>query len=92
MIKIDIQRALTLVKEHKPINLAEQLINRFNVLAKDRIERLYSLLYYSGKIDLINGSERKQLNMVKAGISKLSKITQKSEDRMNKNLLDNHFI
>ena len=92
MIKIDIQKALSLIKEPNSINIAEELIRRFNVLTIDKIERLYSILYYSGKMDLVKGSEKNQLIMVKAGIRQLSKESEKSQNNLEERLIKDNLI
>lgn len=92
MIKINIEKALSLVKRPNPINVAEELIKRFNILTVDRIERLYSILYYSGRMDLIKGSEKNQLIMVKAGIRHLSNESERFQDELEDRLLKDNLI
>lgn len=92
MIKINIQKALSLIKEPNPTNIAEELIKRFNVLTIDKIERLYSILYYSGRIDFEKINDKNKINTVKAGIRQLSKESEKSQNNLEEKLIKDNLI
>lgn len=92
MIKINIQKALSLIKEPNPTNIAEELIKRFNVLTIDKIERLYSILYYSGRIDFEKINDKNKINTVKAEIRQLSKESEKSQNNLEEKLIKDNLI
>lgn len=92
MIKINIKKALSLIKESNSINIAEQLIDRFNTLTVDNIERLYSALYYSGRIDFNKINDKNKLNIAKAGIRHLSKESVRAFKELENKLLKDEII
>ena len=84
MILIDTKKALSLIKEPKPKNLARELIRRFNVLVTDKIILLDSILYYSKNTDL-TGIDRNLKRYVERDIRHLKKEANKSFKRFDKN-------